>query len=436
MRLNKGRRRDILYLKKKTALFLKVNFSTTGVKIREKVEFPFSPTTLSEEIFSHLKKKTRSLILIVDPPLLLGRELFFPFTSSWKIKRVLKYSLEPLIPFSPEEIHATFTTLYRGKTGAKVWSVVLPPRLLEFLKRVEEEGIEITGVYLSTHLLLHALLPGRKVKGRILLLYGEDGRLLLQEVREGNPAYFAEIPASGEVLNLILLNLKGKEEGGISFVVEGEVGENIINRIKEEGKILEKRERIKGLPPLEKLFFLQLTGIKRSLNLLPPSGEGRWSVKLPVLLFLVFLSLLSYRVGWERKTKEAQLKTIDGRMRDIYLSLFPDSPLKANPLYQLKSKLKEEEARLPLGKERISFLEVLRGISVELPPDPHLKIKAIGLHLKSFEIEGETGSYRGVDEIVKNLNNFPLFTSVKIINAKSEKEKVHFRIEGKIEKVE
>lgn len=128
-----------------------------------------------------------------------------------------------------------------------------------------------------------------------------------------------------------------------------------------------------------------------------------------------------------------RVKRLDHQIRQVYLSEFPGSKAKGNPLDLLKSKIKELKKGGPSGgvnPTQVQSIDVMLQISQLIPPSVDVLMTRMSMGADSLTLSGETAAFNTVDDIKSRLEKGSLFKQVTIASANMDKsgKKVRFKL--------
>ncbi len=157
-------------------------------------------------------------------------------------------------------------------------------------------------------------------------------------------------------------------------------------------------------------------------------------IKTPAILLTVALILGLGSVFYDNHLLQKRLDIIDGRMEQVFKSAFPDERLaKGAALAQMKSKLKEAQKNTTAparGASRMSSIDTLLQISQLLPESIDVVFKRFVVGDDAVTISGETSGFNIVDDIKGRLEQSNYFREVTIAAANMDKagKKVRFKL--------
>ncbi len=404
-----------VYLNKKKLILYQEVGSKRKKEVVKKEEREISQLPITTETWKEIVDKDTAVSLILSPSLLIFREISFPFGEERKIRKTIKYTIESSLPFSAEEFEVFYTKRKEKENfHLNIW--IFSPLLLETIKNLEEVAV-IRGVYSLPHIVYSYLTYKRRVSRNSLLWIRWKDRFFYLIIQNGKAGKAGEIPWKEKDFKLYLFSEIILENRSLSIYFWGE-------REKWFDEIL-SREEIHIQETFPEGISSILSYCRRSTNFYAfTSSSPSWKITLTLLALLLIVA--SSRLLVEEYWIEKKIRSIKKEMRDIYLSLFPNSRV-IDPLMQLKSKLKEAR------KESNSrFLDILREISSKYS-GKGVTIEKIVFTGEEISLEGTIPSYATLDNFLRDLNKSLIFENWEIVNAESKREgRVRFRIRSEV----
>jgi type II secretory pathway component PulL len=163
-------------------------------------------------------------------------------------------------------------------------------------------------------------------------------------------------------------------------------------------------------------------------------------VKTPAILLIMALILGLGGVFYDNLLLQKRVNSIHDRMEQVFTSAFPGERLaKGAALAQMKSKLKEAQksAAAPIqGAARMRTIDTLLQISQLLPSSIDVIVDRFVVGDDSVTLSGETSGFNIVDDIKGRLEKSDVFHEVTIASANMDKagKKVRFKLKIEYEK--
>ncbi len=407
---------DFIYLSsKKIILYQREKKKKEYIKKKEDkiIQFP-----VSKEKWKDFLSEKNSAILILSPSLLIFRGFNLPFGNERKIRKTIKYTLEPSLPFSAEE----FEVFYTKRKEGKVWHLdawIFPPKLLETIKNLKECTL-INGVYLLPNLVSSYFYSKLKLPSDSLFWIRIENKLLSVQVKKGKTGRAREIPWKEKEFKFYFFS----DEPSIlslPIIFFGEKEKWFDSMISQE------KISIKEVPsPSYDILPLIISKGKFHQRIHIPSPSSTFSWKTTLTLLILLFVFTSFRLMIEKYYLQERIQGIKGEMKKIYLSTFPNSRV-VDPLMQLRSKLKEKRR-----ESSSNLIDILKELSLRYPGG--ISIEKMNYTGKEINIEGKIPSYKTLDNFLRNLNQSQkFFGEWEIVNAETKKQGgVRFHIRSKI----
>jgi Tfp pilus assembly PilM family ATPase len=157
-------------------------------------------------------------------------------------------------------------------------------------------------------------------------------------------------------------------------------------------------------------------------------------IKSPAILLTIALILGLGGIFYDSHLLQKRLDTINSQMDQVFKSAFPEERLaKGAALAQMQSKLKEAQkgSSAPVqGATRMTSIDTLLQISQLLPSSIDVIINRFVVSDDSVTVSGETSGFNIVDDIKSRLEKSDFFREVTIASANMDKagKKVRFKL--------
>jgi len=439
----------------------------TQVVVKDYQEHALSPKEIVndsvkwiDKVISENKVKPSFILPILPLSACFVRKLRFPYTSLSKIKRTVKFALEPHIPLPIEEIKEFFLPLRKIGGSMEVLCFALKKSLLEEEKQIlDQVGTNCYEMYLSPLAFFSALSNLLPEKEEVLwidvredntyLLMVKGAKLMnLRELPYGDKHLSSEAQEWERDIDLFVHSHYGdKPDAGVAKIIVTGISQNLPKAMLESQKSKLKILNLEKHIPLEKenltviprlMYEIQEKRGGQNLNFYPSGVREAERKQLLISLVLAGLILLiaTVRLSTQRIIEGNRYTYLTSKIENIFKEAFPQVKDTRAPLLQMQSRLKELQGQsaglLSISMDKGSALNVLREISSRI--DRSLEVQLDSLYIGEDEVTlaGTTQSYQKVDEVKRNLASSALFSRVEIQSADSKKEKVQFRLELKI----
>ncbi|MGD9365400.1 MAG: type II secretion system protein GspL [Desulfobacteraceae bacterium] len=163
-----------------------------------------------------------------------------------------------------------------------------------------------------------------------------------------------------------------------------------------------------------------------------------WTTYRPYIMGPAFLLATALIIGLTGVIIDSYLlnqrvQKLEDQIQQVYLSAFPDSRAKGNPLSLMESKIQEirkGNATTGMNPEQVRTIDVLLQISQLIPQQTDVLLKRMTMGGGSVTISGETADFNSVEDIKSNVEKGKLFKQVTIASANMDKsgKKVRFKL--------
>jgi general secretion pathway protein L len=406
------------------------------------------------------------------------RNMQVPFSDLKKIRQVLPFELEPLLPFPVEDLVIDFQKIATTGESAKVLTIVAQgSKLKPFL--------ETTGAY---HIDPETLLPGAYATGArlaesadmpenwlLLDIHQERCSLLVIYARKiclmrTFPISLSAPDASGAICRQIqqtmagLDSILGKDDiqtdylpsiilltgpGADNDLIPNHVSEvlelpvSILNLFE---KIDKKETMDTGVFPHQMnnalaCALLAAEGLRGGLNLrqgsLAPKSRFfeykqailRTGALAAIAILFAFGNLMA-----EILILEKEAARLNHQMITLFKSVLPNTHAIVEPVHQLQVEIEELKKKAFAAADTNSYLpaiDLLFNLSQDIPASIDVRFTKLVMGDQSILISGTTDSFNSVNEMKGRLEKNSLFKIVKINSADMEQteKRVRFKIQ-------
>lgn len=403
------------------------------------------------------------------------RNLVVPFKQPKKIKQVLPFELEPVMPGPVDELTFDFQLVNLPSSGdqTSVISASVKTGLLESYESCLEKG----GVQPM------AIVPGGLATADYLAKTCEDYcDYLFAGISEGQCTLFIII--ENHVCCIRSFQITGTETGKIA-------GREILRTVlafSEENNLdfqpetlfisgagitseFEAHLRVTSGIMVERADILKLSGMDidnrlvnrwdsslydNALALAYAGTFGFKGIKLSERSFIVGKYFLDYKkqiintgillflvifVGlfntiYDSHTINKKIKFYEKQMVDIYKETFPKAKKIIRPLAQLEAKVNEARknaAFVDTSAGNIKVIDMLNDISKSLPDTLDIEFTRFVLGTENLKIAGDTDTYTTVNEMKTNFEKIKYFKKVDISSTTNDPAGKRVRFKLKIE---
>ncbi|MBU1889260.1 MAG: PilN domain-containing protein [Candidatus Omnitrophica bacterium] len=449
-------------------------------------------SVLIKQFLSYNKAKVFRTVCFLPLSSIYLRKLAFPYRSISKIKKSIRFAIEPHIPISVESAKVFFQPIYAKNSkqsrffaagGIEVISFVVPEVLLnEQLELINSCGLVCNEIYLEPLSIFNFLISRIKIKQNVLWLYvGNDTTYVFSALKDGMLSDLRQIPMgrseiieekdelTREISTVLLSQTSQLSENKISEIyvsglptAERQAGNleicdwlaenfNIPAKAIELDELLSVSQSVDSskqaeeehsnedtlaLKPLASEFIPEIlyAGFATNgavLNFYPPvlQEKEKRSIRISFFLAIFILIAITFRLQFERNIYERKFDVPNTRIEEIFTQTFPDAVDKRTPLIQMRAIVKNlKDSSLPTDLISLSPLEALREISQNLDRNLQIELDSFRAKENDITISGSASSYGDIDKIKSALEHSPLFSKVDIESAQTTAQAVSFRL--------
>ncbi|MEW6324332.1 MAG: pilus assembly protein PilM [Nitrospirota bacterium] len=426
--------------------------------------------------------KADQVVLSLPGDQVASRVVTVPFREVQKIRQILAYEVESLLPFELDEVVVGSAAIHpletRSETGARpsgggsrVLAVALTKaRLRQVLELLEEAGVDPSAIEIGPIGLARfarALLPApaadaggpalavielgqsgttvafcrngqlaqfRTISRRAGHSQADDDALVAELKRA---THFYELDERSAVEQLILCGPRAAESAALA----GRLGEQLGAQPlaveaawlrpggAEEGALLPFAQAIGAAlrPPDDPCNFRQAEFVSPRERTRARTRSVGLAAAIAVLAVLGAANLFAHYY-----VKEQAYQTLKADQRELFAEAFSDVRVVVNELEQAKGAMEALSRRAAfLGEGEPSALLVLDRLTAGLELLPELKVERLHIVGHVVRFEGEVASFEAVDRVRELLRQVPSSTQVTISDARmsADQEHVRFRAE-------
>jgi len=394
------------------------------------------------------------------------RQIPIPIENVRKLSRIIKYQMEPYVPFPIDDMVIDF--LPSDKNDKVLTAGVEKNILSDHMDNLAQAGLEPQTVSLDDIALItlfhhasgldnslaSAVIHFNDEKTTVMII--KDGQLLFIRVLAPEKKNYGSIK---ETLNLF--NLENSDDTLNHILITGypSVDETLAEKLKSKlgipvsvwkpfdqlthdlGKLdTDTQTRLSvplglalsGLNSKGKVFDLRKESfaIKSFITLKKFFLYAAYASL--VLLFLFTLS--TYQNLFVYKNKNIQLQK---DMKQIYVQAFPEAkPVKGQELAQMKQKVNEEAKYKVLDRigNGNTVLSALNLLTVTFSQIEGLIIHQLSIEGNDIKLYGSAPSFETIDRLKQTLESNTVFQAVKLLDAKKDKREKTIRFNIALEK--
>ncbi|PKN66645.1 MAG: hypothetical protein CVU57_05170 [Deltaproteobacteria bacterium HGW-Deltaproteobacteria-15] len=439
---------------------VQISGSLRSLEIERFVSAPLqegmNPAEAVKEILSKEPLRYEKLVSAVPASQAVIRQLEVHFTDLKKLKKAIKYQVEPFIPGSAEDIVADIIApIHDGR----LLSTALDKRILsEHLRILRSAGMnpEITAVSEVSLYYLYKALYGEETPHAVCIVNVLPNRMGVQVIRNGRLELLRLIETSPSIIDhlgqtLRIWNQRNTGEEITEILVTGplaaqvSVVEGIENATHTKARTWNPLDLVKhklnGLSEEVGLSLciplgLAVMGLMPSrlvLNLQKDEFEKRKGrgLKTHVLIFtfsLVAILAISFtKIYMRLHSYEAEHDRLGKAITQVFAEAFPGSmkPLKGRELSQMKQKISEEKGQYKWAHDVLSgklSLDSILSLSNILAGYPGISVDQITIEDKKIAFGGHTTSFSSLDKLKEALSKSPAFSNARLTGTKMDKK--------------
>jgi type II secretory pathway component PulL len=398
------------------------------------------------------------------------RQMVLPLKKPAKIEKVIKYQMEPYVPYPVDDLVVDFLL---GRSGELVTAAaVLKKTLSEHLQMLSAAGSEPQGVGVDdlalAALLLRAEAP--EAEKRLGVLNLQEDKMSLQ-ILGGGELHFIRVTAPGaeplvqvaDALRFYQAKHSGKEVAS-EFLLVGDrlLYEGLAEKMASElgvgaswwrpfDRFPSRCGEIPGDVQAGAAVALALAlsgagGSGKAINLrkeefrVRSGGDPKRPLAVMACGLILLSGLLTFDVYRKLHGLESRNEALRQQTADLYLKAFPGGGrvVKGQELFQMEQKIRENTARFQAlgdGKDQAVVLDMLSILSKILSEFRDARVENLSLDGKEIRLDGQAESFEQVDRIKEMLSASERFEGVKLAGAKMDKKanavKFNFSMEWK-----
>ncbi len=397
-----------------------------------------------------------------------GRPVFFrnlrlpPFEAK-KIRSILSFELEPLLPLPAEDLTTDFT-LFKGPQEAEQTHVVtasIPKsELSRWLEISRAAGIEPETVTFKGCALACCLAEMTPVPSSWMLVDIDPPAATLFAFESGQLGFVrcASIPSDEalfkETLPAVIIQTIGAVEALYSFFYHPEVIKIDCNTGKRRGEQWARLEKELGIPvrplnlaqelkpkslslpdsfsdsgPANGALSLALTKSRRirQVQFLQESFspkrqfvENKSQLITTGVLLMIALMLAGGYFFFDMRSMEKKVSRLDARMTQMFRTAFPEEKVIVDPVAQMKAKIHKLKKRSLLVENQgnwIKRIDLLKELSTHLSEQINVEISRLTAGDRDLVMTGNTDTFNSVNAMKRHLERSALFKEVSISSA-------------------
>jgi type II secretory pathway component PulL len=388
------------------------------------------------------------------------RKITFPYRRISKIKKSIRFAVEPHIPIPVENTKVFFYPIHAKNNNLEVMAFVIPEDILnEQIELINSAELACNEIYFAPLTLVNLFASNIQIKENILWLYvGENSTYIFSILKNRQLTDLREIPVGRKNLTHEKSELK-REISTILLSQGSEFFENGIGEIYISG-LQELEEQTKICDWLTKNFNITVKPVELNtalpveqgdLNFIPEilytnygrlrphsinfytsvlKEKERKGIRFSFFLVALALIIFSFRLQFERSIYEKKFNMMNSRIEKIFRETFPEATDTRTPLLQMKSRINSlRNSAIQSKSESLSPLEALREISQNIDKNLQIKLDSFKLKEDNITISGSASSPADIDKIKETFEKLPFFSGIDIEIQRTDKG-VTFRLKA------
>jgi Tfp pilus assembly PilM family ATPase/Tfp pilus assembly protein PilN len=407
------------------------------------------------------------------------RNVKVPFKEKKKLRQILPFELESILPYPPENVIIDFELLSSPADAEQhqiFATAVQKEKVAWYLDLLASRGIEPEVLTIDGYALAQALAVFSDDKGDRLLVSIEPHLATLFLLHDGKVSLvrscrvdMSHAAGANYLSSTILQTIDGfQKHTGLRVDVQ----EAILTGSALEDSHVEPAVREHLDIPVRTMDLIALSGqvsidtegimwktatMDASLALAMSAiigfdlinfrregftAQKGWvqyqnDILKTALVALVMVLLFFANFVMDYVTIKKRSIRLENEVRDVFTSTFPEVTRVVDPLQQMRVKLQElkKEATFKADTNRtVLAIDVLNDISRHIPEQIEVELSNIIINADSVLISGETGGFDAVDDVKNSLEDADLFKNVSSTSSNKDRNgnRVRFKIKAVI----
>jgi len=406
----------------------------------------------------HLDLKSISTAIIFVSPLFVSfRNLDLPFHSEKKVKQVMSFELETLLPNTDKDYISDFHMLDISGEFNMVLSASIPEMILDrYFTKLGSLGIKPLIVTPGGYAAAVGFLKERKDISTFAFMYIANSGITLVLVKERKPCavrfFSASITSQKDIALLVKQSIIGfNQRTGVNIcfdifvcIDKDNFESNDMVAALDKTMAYQSGLSLAAQGAQKTLRLEKINGDSLLLHFVPEKPvkylfnfcQGKYgttsflnryfsSIAACAGLFLCTFCLLMLNLNFDNSTLEKQIAAIDNKAFSIFKSTFPDKKKVPDPYLQMQANVQaavrksgavRNEAQLVQNKE-IKIVDVLAEISQKIAASTDIEIAMFLFKTGRLVLSGSTDNFNSVDNIKSKIESSQMFTKVSINSA-------------------
>ncbi len=430
-----------------------------------------NPDQISQELTDFFAKegfRHEMLVTCLPTSSSILRQIPLAFDKQKKIDRIIKYQMEPYVPYPIDKIVVDF--LPSGPDNNITTIGVQKELLAKHMTMLSGAKLEPQVVSLDDLGLFHLYTRNNREnsgKAVCILHFGLDENVI-QVIYENRLDFIRSLPKGGDdleqlkntlklfllekpdvLLSEILLTGYSNVDPGMADRITAVMGtktsvwrpfDAFTNKKNQVDAALQAKLSVPlGLAvnitdPPDKVFDLRKEEFinKTSLNL-----RKTFTFMFSAILLLVFL--FTFNVYQKLYISEKHHSELKQEIRQIFSTTFPETGIivKGQELAQMSRKIEEETGKYKWLEDLTGggkVLDVLMVLTGTVSGFPDVKIDNLSIEEDEIRLHGRTASFETVDKLKQKLTGSGFFQIVRLVGAKMDKKKEAVRFNFALER--
>lgn len=445
------------------------------LKLPENKDFHDALAETLPKITAHMDVDKASCMAAFPPERISYRNLKLPFKNSRKIRQVLPFELELLLPFAMQEMALSHLHLPADGDANILAAAVVRSELQGFTGLLAEHALDPAsvspaGCALAVQL---AAVEGMPPDWLLLDISPQTGTLFI--TAGGNlrlirafPLSHGDLPAGKTIAAAVRRTVAAFEDrsatdftprqvlltgsGLYDLNLETELAERLDVPVSRADLLKQSAARfaaksVDGWVPyqMDKALALAMAGAgmgKRELLNFRPRGaaqsrfwqQNRKPLTVTAALAAILLILLATQAVMKTRVLRQRLDHLDQQITTIFKATFPDVRRIVDPLQQMRVKLRDiDRGPLLSTGNPVRALEILNDISRRIPARIDVTFSRLVISSQAVQISAVTDTFNTVDEIKNRLIQSNIFEKVDITSANLDKSGKHVRFKLRLQ---
>ncbi len=432
-----------------------------------------------ETIAAEMDLEGATCIASLPASLAAFRNMKAPFKEQKKLRQIMPYELESILPYPPEDVIIDFNVLndLADTEQHLVFTAAIQKEKVGFyLDQLKSHGLEPDVLTISGYALASSLATYSNDNTNRLLALIEPHRATLFLLLDGNICLVRSLRAQlstaagvSHFCSIVHQTLAGfqKHTG-----LDGDIQEVMLTGSALEDSHVEDAIREELGIPVRTMDLIALSGqvsidtegVMWKVNTMDASlalamsaivgfdllnfRRGGFTVqkgwvqyqgdilKTGLIALVVVLLFFGNFVADYFSMKKRSMR-VEEEVRNVFSSTFPDVKRIVDPLQQMRVKLDELKKDATFSAETnrsVMAIDVLNDISRHIPKQIDVELSSVIIGADSVLISGDTGGFDAVDDVKSSLENAALFKSVSITSTNKDRsgDRVRFKIKAVI----